>query len=1044
MNRQLGAWLIAGALAVPGLARAQQPLTVSGQVTATSGEALPQVQVSIASLQVGALTRDDGRYTFVVPGAQASGQTVTITARRLGYEPKSATIVLRGTAVTQDFALTASATQLTGVVVSALGLQREKANIGFSQQEVSSEDLTRTRDPNLVNNLSGKVSGVQISGGGTIGGSSRILIRGATSVTGNNQPLFVVDGIPVDNSNVTNTNQMLGYGGFDYGNAISDLNPADIASITVLKGPNAAALYGSRAANGAVVITTKTAKGTRGISITASNYTTFDTYSRLPDYQNRYGQGSGGAFSFVDGAGGGTNDGLDESWGPPLDGQLIDQFTGPQQPWVPAPDNVKNFFQTGYTTITNAALNAGGENASARIAFSDEQVKGIVPNSALGKISASVNGSVKAGDRFTATGDLQYVQSRGMNRPGTGYNVGILEQFIWFGRQVNTNALRNYYDENGNLYNWNYNYHNNPYWLQYENPNRDSRDRIIGVASANYQFAPWLSGLVRLGTDTYRENRDLNFAKGNLNFASPQYSGAFSFYDRRRSETTTEALLNANGSLGSRLELRSTLGASANRRRISSDQVSTSGISVPGTYNVSNAAITPTVTNGVSNRGTNSVYGSVSATLNKYWTVEVTGRNDWSSTLPEANNSYFYPSVNSSLILTDLVPALRNGVLDYLKVRGGWAQVGNDADPYQLLSTYSGLSNKFGPQPQFTLSNSLANPNLKPEQTTGMEGGVELALLDNRITLDATYYVQWTDNQIINLAIAPASGFSGKVINAGRMENRGVEALLTVVPVRSANFQWTSTFNFARNRNKVVSLYPGLDTYVLGTFWSASLEARVGQPYGAIVGAPYLRDSATGQLILSDGLPQADRANRRVLGNVNPDWTGGWGNDLRYKNVSLSFLIDIRQGGDIFSAGNMFGNYTGVFANTLQGRENGPDDPGILLQGIDEATGEANTTRVAAEDYYESLYGIHEQWVQDAGFVKLRELRLGLNVPQSFTRRLRLANMTLALVGRNLWMSTDLPNIDPETALSAGNIQGFEFASLPTTRSIGFNITVTP
>ncbi|MBV9878997.1 MAG: SusC/RagA family TonB-linked outer membrane protein [Gemmatirosa sp.] len=1046
MPQHSGRLILIGAVtaAIPVVVQAQQTTTVSGQVTGREGQPIGAVQVYIPSLNVGGQTREDGRYTFTVN--RAAGQTVTITARRIGYTQSTAQVTLGNGAVTQNFTLSTAAAQLTGVVVSALSVQREKSTIGTSQQQVSNEELTKTRDPNIVNALSGKVAGVQINSGGAIGGSARIVIRGNNSINGNNQPLFIVDGIPVSNTNVTTAGQAASNGGWDYGNAIRDLNADDIATITVLKGPNAAALYGSRAANGAIVITTKGGRQLgSGISIDANSYTTLERPSRLPDYQNSYGQGAGGEFSYVDGAGGGIQDFNDQSFGPRLDGRLIDQFTGKQQPWVAHPDNVQSFFNTGKSFVNSIGINANAGPAIARISVGNEQAAGIVPGSRINKVTTGINGEIRVNDRLTTTGNVQYVRNEGFNRPGTGYNVGILEQFVWFGRQVDMDALQaRRYNDDGSLFNWNASYHNNPYWLVYDNPNRDQRDRVIGSAQGRYRVSSWLTGTIRSGIDTYREARERDYGPGNLAVGvDPNYAGGFYFYNRRESEYNTDGFLTATGSKG-HFDLNALVGGNIRRNQVNWDQTSTAGISVPGIYNVSNAAITPTLNQELSRRGINSVYGQAALTLNKYWTVDVTGRNDWSSTLPSTTNSYFYPSASTSLVLSDMLPNMRPAGLSFLKLRGSIAQVGADADPYQLYTTYTGQATKFGSLPQFTLSNTIANPLLKPERTTSSEGGVEVGFLDNRVTLDATYYSRRTDDQIITLQISNTTGFSNKAINAGRVTNKGLEALLTLIPVRSTRgLTWTSTVNFTTNKNKIVTLAPDLSTVVLGSAWSVNVEARQGQLYGALFGNPYLRDSTSGQLLLSGGLPQVD-PTRRVLGNYNPDWTAGFNNEFRYKRVTVSGLIDVRHGGQMFSVTNMFGDYTGVFSNTLAGREVDWDNPKLTVQGIDQATKQANTTKVTSEDYFQSLYGIHEAFIYDAGFVKLRELRVGYDIPPRLLNRINFHAATIALVGRNLWMHANVPNIDPETALSTGNVQGLEFATIPTTRSIGFNLTFTP
>jgi hypothetical protein len=431
--------------------------------------------------------------------------------------------------------------------------------------------------------------------------------------------------------------------------------------------------------------------------------------------------------------------------------------------------------------------------------------------------------------------------------------------------------------------------------------------------------------------------------------------------------------------------------------------------------------------------------------VNDVWTVEVTGRNDWSSTLPKGSNSYFYPSVNTSLVLTDMVPALKNSVLSYAKLRGSIANVGNDADPYQLATTYSGNANKFGGLPQYTLADQRANPTLKPENTNSAEVGLELGFFNNRATLDATYYGKATTNEIVNLSLAPATGFNTAALNAGKLTNKGVEALLTVIPIQTASgFQWTSTFNYAANRSKLVSLYPGVNNYVIGSTWTINEEARVGQPYGAIFATPYMRDSATGQLLLSKGLPQNDAGHRRVLGNVNPKWVGGWNNEIRVGRLTASALLDFHRGGNIYSVTNMFGQYAGVLESSIPGREVDWDKPGIVVKGIDKATGQPNTINRTAEDYYQSLFENGEAFLYDDSYVKLREVRVGYDLPGSFTRSLRVSSANIAFVGRNLWTHTKVPNIDPEFTYTTGNYQGAEFAALPTTRSLGINLRITP
>ncbi len=1011
--------------AAPAVAAAQQPATITGQVTSATGQPLPLAQLLIENLNVGTQTDENGRYTLTVPAAQATGQQATLIVRRIGYQQGSQLVTLRGGEMTQNFILTASAIQLSGVVITALGVEREKSKLGTAQQTVSSEDLTQTRTLSVVNQLQGKLSGVQITGSGTQGGSQKVTIRGNSSITGSNNPLYVVDGLPISN---TGRGGSTG-GGYDYGSGINDLNPDDIESVTVLKGPNAAALYGSRATNGAILITTKRAKAGQMRTDASLTYT-FETPSILPDYQNKYGQGNDGEFNFVNGAGGGTNDGEDASWGPKLDvGNMACQFNSPrdeagnctQTPLIAHPNNVKNFFETGHTMAATVALSGGGERANARLSVGMDNTGGYIPNNTFKKFSGLLSGQVKATDRLRVDGSIQYMRNQGINRPGVGYNVGILEQFIWFGRQVDVGALQNY-EQPGNVnggptsaaYNWNYNYHNNPYWLQYENQQIDTRDRFVGNVSATLDVTDWIRATARTGSDIYTFGIERQYAQGNINYANPAYAGGFYNLGDYSNNNNTELLLQADRDIGSRWNMNALLGGSQQRNNFRTNILSTNAISAPGIYNPSNAAVTPTAELNNERRQINSVYGSAAVTWDNWFTVEATGRNDWSSTLPDENNSYFYPSISSSIVLTDAIPALQSSWLDYAKIRGGVTRVGSDASPYLLRPTYTGVSDAFGGRPQFTMGNVLANADLKPEITSASEVGLELELFGGRASFDATYYTKATKDQIFNIALSPTTGFTSRSINAGKMENQGIEALLSVTPVRLDNgFQWTSTFNFSRNRNKLVELTEGVDALSLGSLFYATIQARVGEPYGTIYAQNFAYDSlGTGKPLTSQGL-WVPNPKPEVVGNIQPDWTGGWSNDFRYKNVSFGALIDIRKGGDIMSVTNFFGDYAGITEASLKGRENDWDDM-VVIDGIDKATNQPNTTPVTAQEYWQSIFPVMAPYVYDGGWVKLREVRLGFDVPAAWAQRVNASNLRIALTGRNLWAKTHVPNIDPE------------------------------
>ncbi len=1021
---------------------AAQGATVSGRVSSEGGIPLANASVFIQGMNVGTMTREGGSYSFTVAAANVNGQKVTITARLIGYSAQSVEITLTPGEITQDFVLSQNAVQLEGMVVTALGITREKRSLGVAQQSINAEELTSARENNIVNSLVGKVAGVNITNAGPTGGSSRIVIRGANSIAGNNQPLFVVDGIPIDNSATASSTG----GGYDYGNTAQDIDPDNIESISILKGANAAALYGSRAANGAVVITTKRGTGSNGLGIQASQNLTFETPLRLPEFQNKYGQGSGGQFEYIDGKGGGTSDNVNRSWGPPLDGRLIRQWwsNGEPAPWLPHPDRVRDFFRTGRTSTTNASVSAASEKADVRLGITNLDALGMLPTNTVKRFNTSLNAGANVDEKLNVRASIQYVKSSAHNRPGTGYdNRNVMQNVIWSGRQLDNAKLSDYINPDGTQRAPSNTTVDNPFWVLYMNSNDDTRDRVIGVGTITYEFNDWLTAAVRSGTDWYRDWRRQRYADGMIGI--DYAGGAFSESVRFNRETNTDFLLTADRNVTSKLGVTVNVGGNQRVSRYSMSGQGTDHLVIPGTYNIGNSAVIPEVDQVERNRQTNSLYGQAQFAYDNYLFVDVTGRNDWSSTLPSSNNSYFYPSVSGSLVFTDAFPSFNlGGLLTYGKLRGGWTQVGNDADPYQLAVTYS-ASTPFGSIPRFAVPNQVPNANLEPEKTRSWETGLELRFLDDRISLDATYYDKLTSNQIIPAQVSGASGYTSAVLNAGSVSNKGVEIQLGATPVRSEDgFRWDVNVNFAKNTSRVESLYPGLETVVLASYWSLTVEARQGEAYGALYGTPFLRDDQ-GRLITVDGFPQPD-PQKRILGHYTPDWTGGIQNRLGYKNFDFSFLFDTKQGGQIFSASNMFGDMSGVFASSLYGRETAQaieDGGGLLVPGVNK-DGTPNTTLVTAQAYFNGLFQLHEPYVYDASYVKLREVKLGYAVPSSFSGKLGISSAYVALVGRNLWLHTNVPNIDPETAFSSGNAQGLEHGQFPSARSFGFMLNVTP
>lgn len=1028
---------------LPAWVQAQERRPVTGQVTsAMTGEPLPGVNVQVEGTNLATVTNEDGRYRILVPE-----EATTLVFSLIGYQ--STEVEITGVEVNVD--LETAAIGLEGLVVTALGVEREKRALSTSVQDVAGADITAVPEVNLVNALQGSVSGVKITNAGPQGGTSRIVIRGASSITGNNQPLFVVDGVPIDNSSPTNSGFGGGSGnGIDYGNAAGMIDASNIQSISVLKGPNAAALYGSRAANGAVVITTMDGSSARGMGITVTHSSTFESPLRLPDYQDRYGQGSNGQFEWVDGQGGGTFDYFDESWGPPMDCQPIDQFYGSDEPFCPQPDNVRNFFDLGVTNRTNASFATAGEEANVRLSITNMNLQGMFPGNELNNTGVALNGGVGVTDALSTRASVNYLRETGDRRVGTGYDAqNPMQQFIWFGRQVDTERLRDWRCEEGDYrctpgdqFNWNYNYHNNPYFEQFGNNNHDETDRVIGHVALDYRLADWVTATLRSGTDWYREHRKIMIAHSDLE--NPE--GALNTSEIYRRETNTELRFAGTRRLSDDLTLRANVGGNHRWDQNDREDVGVTVLNARGIYNVSNAGATPVITQLKAERLVYSLFGSAELSYRDYLFFDATARNDWSSTLPAGSNSYFYPSLGASLIFTDVFD-LRSDVLSYGKIRANWTEVGSDTNPYQLTPTYQ-LSTRWSGVAGYRIPNRLPNAQLKPERTNSWEAGVELDFFNDRVGLVGTYYDASTFDQIIPLQISAASGYTSRVINVGEVRNRGVELLLNGTVLRTDDFTWDLGLNWADNRNTVVDLYTQgsdtLKTLQLGAdYWGLTVEARRGEPYGQLYGFGYLRNEDGEVVVDDDGMPITDFSQKVLLGNYNPDWNGGLTSRFTYGSIDLGLQLDYQRGGEIFSTTRWFGLYAGVLEETLRGRENGPCDPGIVFDGV-TSTGEANDQTICPQDYFEGIFNNHERGIVDASYVKLREARLGFVVPTGWVERLGFSSAHVALIGRNLWLGANAVHIDPETAFDASNRQGIEFGQLPTPRSFGFTLTVRP
>ncbi|MBZ4189182.1 SusC/RagA family TonB-linked outer membrane protein [Niabella beijingensis] len=1035
---------------------AAQSVTVTGTVQELqSGAPLTGVTVEVSGTNRRTLTSDQGRFSI------AAGPHAVLLFSYVGYANRQVnTDTVQGALVVQ---LESSSNALDEVVVTALGVTKAKKSLGYATQELKAKDISEAKETNIVNALAGKIAGVRITNTQGDMGSSRIVIRGETSIAGNNQPLFVVDGIPVDNS-------QLGAGGSrDFRNAISDLNPEDIETISVLKGPNAAALYGSRAAQGVVLIKTKTGRSKKGLGITLNSNVNVASLLILPEYQNVFGQGSEGKFSYVDGKGGGDNDGVDESWGPKLDGRLIPQFysNGLPVPFVPHPDNVRDYFRTGVTYSNGIALANAGDNYDYRISYNNEKQLGVVPNSEAKKDNLSFNANYNVTSKLKIGVNANYILNNAPNLPGAGGKraTSTMLQFTWFGRQVDIDQLKNYKDANGNGINWNNSYYSNPYWIAYENTVSQRRNRLIGNINVNYTILDGLSANFRSGTDYYNDRRKLRVAYGTNGTPFGSYEeDAYGV-----NENNTEATLRYNKNISSDFSL-DALGGWNVRTKIYEENIQQAPrLAVPDVYTLANSR-DPLVSNNFYSRSKiYSAFASAQVGYKNIAFINLTARNDWSSSLPEQNLSYFYPSVNASLILSDALN-IRSNTLNFLKLRGGWSKVGSSADPYQLINIFN-FNAPFLGNPQLITSTVDLNPELKSETTNSAEAGLEAAFFNNRVRLDLNVYNTNSIDQILKVDVTAATGYNQKLMNAGKINNKGIEVQLGVIPVKNDNFQWNIDLNYAANRSRVLILdyEKRLQNYVLGSYRSVQVLASVGQPYGTLFGNAYLRDASGNIVVNNSGIPLAD-PNKKVLGKFTPDWVGGISNSVSYKNFSLSFLVDASIGGSLFAGTNSTGSYTGVLALTLPGRDaehgglnyyypdnnkangtragaSGPNgetvyDDGMIFNGV-TANGQKNTTIIPASQYYKASRSIEEEYVYDASYVKLREVKLGYNLPQQWIRKIGFQGASLSVVGRNLWIiHKKVPNIDPEVAFSTGNAQGLEDLTLPTVRNIGFNLNL--
>lgn len=1068
-----------------------QDRDVSGTVTSKDdGQPIPGVQVLVDGTTTGTISDLDGNYSIKVPQSAK-----ILVFRFVGMATQEIVI---GTQTQINVVMEADIMNIEGVVVTALGISREKKSLGYATQEVTGAEVNTVKSDNFINSMSGKVSGVQIKNNTNMGGSTNVIIRGNTSLTGNNQALFVVDGVPVDNSITNNSNQETGRSGFDYGNAAADINPNDIESINVLKGAAATALYGSRAANGVILITTKkglkggkAGKSALGVTISSNVTTGFVDKSTFPKYQNQYGGGygpyySGGAHPGLeefDVNGDGIDDlvvpfGEDASVGEKFDPSLMvyqyDAFEptspnfGKATPWVAA-ENGPEYFLRNSLSLTNSVDVAGGnESTTFRLGYTNMHQEGILPNSKLDRNNFIFNGSYKLLDNLTVTASANYINTAAQGRNPTGYSDNIMSSFRqWFQLNVDMKDQETLYDQTGRNATWNRSSYDDPtplywdnfYWQVYENYQSDNRNRIIGYLQADWKITDYLSIMGRSSVDTYgslqEERKAIGSVAGEFGVANPGQTRAdvtsgYARFDRTFMETNMDLMANFNKDLTEDFNLSALLGTNIRRTTIDQTFASTNGgLIVPNLYSLGNsqsAMLAPEEL--LSERQVNGIFASVSLGFKRMVFLDATIRRDQSSTLPTDNNTYFYPSVSGSFVFSEMMEA---DWLSFGKVRLNYAEVGSDAPFASIKDTYDQAAG-FGGNALFSLPNTKNNSTLKPERSKSYEMGLAMTFFHKRLGFDVAYYQINTVDQIMPVSVSYTTGYSTKYLNAGEMENKGVELQVYGTPVKKDDFSWDVMLNWSQNKNTVKSLAEGVDNLQLARLQGGvTINARVGEPYGTIQGTDYIY--LNGQKVVGeDGYYKKTPTSDIILGDVNPDWMAGLNNRFNYKNWSFSFLIDWQQGGSVFSLDQYYGLGTGLYEETVYTNDLGnpvrnslDNGGGLILEGV-KADGSANDIRVAGDDY--RVFGWSKNpnaaFVYGASFVKLREAVITYNLPASMMEKSKIfTGVSFSLVGSNLWIiSKDLPHADPEASQGAGNIQGWQSGVMPTTRNFGFSVNL--
>ena len=1005
--------------------------TVSGTVTTADGP-LPGATIVVKGTNTGTTTDFDGNFSI-----EASAGDVLV-ASFVGYATQESSV---DSSSQIDFVLQEDQL-LDEVVITALGISREKKSLGYSITEVAGDNVNTIKDNNLASSLTGKVAGLQISAAGSLGSASRITIRGNNSLTGKTQALIVVDGMPINSSIPINSdsnqreagsNNQGGQASFEpsiAGGGIADINPDDVESISVLKGPSAAALYGSRAGNGVILITTKKGSRSNKIGVTVKSNTYFDNAMLLPDFQNQYGQGSFGT-PYSDR----ETDWDRFSWGANLDGSQQLYYDNTNRPYIAQPDNVKNFFRTATRSINSVSFDKGSEAGSIRFSYTNNSSESIVENSDLNSHNFNLRSVANLSDKLTVDAKATYFTQEVTNRASTTGAQGLIKDVNLMPRNVDIDDLRTYQKENPAtpdefaVIRYADEFIGNPFWMVYNDETSVRRNRFLGFTKINYEFTNWLSAFVRVGADISNIRGKNIYKPGHHNRTTGEYEISESSFG----ELNSEFLITAKQDLTDKLNLVANAGGSLSKRTSEGFLVRGDNFKIPTKFFLDNIQnISATEESPMAIKKVNSLYGSINLAYDNFLYLDVSARNDWSSTLSADNRSYMYNSASLSAILNQFIDPNQD-LFNFFKVRASVAQVGNDTDPYQINQTFSVPGNGYRGLTTLKSPEVKLNSDLKPETVTSSEIGVELSMLDNRITLDVSVYDMSTEDLIFDVTVPAATGFKYERTNIGKVSNKGLEIALGASLLQMNDFSWNSSLFYSKNENTVDELTDGLESFIYTTSTdnNISIKATKGGSIGDIYGKVWTGD------VNADGTPVATTGNTELLGNAQPDFLAGWSNTLKYKNLSMSFLIDARVGGQIYSQTSADLDRAGVSVRSLQYR-----DTGVTLTGTNTNTGAENTESLTGEEYWKAMSNISGNYIYDQDNIRLRELSIGYNIPD--VSKFGMQRATIQLVGRNLFfLSKSADDIDPEQMLGTSiGVQGMSHHAMPTLRSIGLNLTL--